>query len=524
MMCSPCLAGEGPNSASTSCIGCSGAQYSTTGVCQPCGFGEAPSADHTFCSQVSAGSSLSDEVVVKDLLRSSARLANERNDTATPAIVLVTLRAQVDPRIFIDETARATFASKTGQAMADCLLIDSLSAGSPLTIRNVARATPASLPARRMLTEPGNMTSEARFDVEFGFDHLTTMDRLHEQLANASSPLMSHPSMKINASTVPIYALTCSAGLFMDAQSVCVSCPVGRFSQDGQPCERCEDVSMVPNKAGDRCECDSDYYDLAHGAILCFTSGYLDDWIELDEYAGVKAARLSGWACAPLPKHVPCVNKTANGTLLILPGFGLSGHTQASYPGLGVGTRTETALFACPAGATNCVGEAETGGGTCAEGSAGPVCAICEAGWVGGTNDGCSMCGDEEQRRALQEKSALGDGVKIAIVVCLILLAVAVLIPLLRAYRKQLAPMLQKLLKYKKFLAAAKVKRPTNPIGSFQKSGSGDRWPSRQKPPRWASTEMRMPASTVVVTAAVWTRHLTESRSCCQGLRYSCPT
>ena len=112
----------------------------------------------------------------------------------------------------------------------------------------------------------------------------------------------------------------------------------------------------------------------------------------------------------------------------IQPGWGLSQHTQAAYTGLGSGTRLETALFACPADTANCQGDDGTGD-VCSEGSLPPLCAVCEPGWVGGTEDACSRCGASERRRALQERSALSDGVHIGIIVGAILLVLVILIP-----------------------------------------------------------------------------------------------
>ena len=139
-------------------------------------------------------------------------------------------------------------------------------------------------------------------------------------------------------------------------------------------------------------------------------------WIELDEYSGVKYARERGYACAPLPDN-GCVNRSEDGSLLVMPGWGLSALAQSSYSGLGTGARAETVLFSCPAEDANCLGEG--GNNTlCAEGSKGPLCAVCENDWVGGTDDGCTLCGASSQRRAMQqeERSSLGDGIKIAII------------------------------------------------------------------------------------------------------------
>ena len=215
----------------------------------------------------------------------------------------------------------------------------------------------------------------------------------------------------------------------------------------------------------------------------------------MDDYRGVQAAITSGLACAPWPTKTPCVGRT-NETLVILPGWGLSAHAQALYSaagGLELGTKQQISLdlstislYRCGSGenALNCGGALSAGGthrptnGTtspkssiCNKGSHGPLCAVCDEGWAGGTDDVCSVCGgagDINRQRVASEES-ISDEVKLLIIGLLIMAAIAVLIPLLRTYYNKISPLLGLLLKHHRMLLALKNK--ANMMG-LEQSGS----------------------------------------------------
>ena len=125
-----------------------------------------------------------------------------------------------------------------------CLLDGEAPGGLPETPSALLARCPGHggvLFTRRQLSPAETNTSVAiLFDIQFGSEHGPELiDRLNEQLNNASSPLLSHPSLAINASVPVSYALTCPAGRFMTESSICAGCPPGRFSPDGTPCQRC---------------------------------------------------------------------------------------------------------------------------------------------------------------------------------------------------------------------------------------------------------------------------------------------
>jgi hypothetical protein len=455
--CVACPAGTSPNEPyRTECHQCLGARYSPFGFkCVTCELGKAPGAVKSNCNPFAIGDSFTDRVVVLELLNASVRITNERNSTeAISTSLRVTLNAQGDATIPDDQTSRAVFAVTASRVMANVLETD-----TTLTISNIEKA-------RRRLGNV-NVSGATQDPVAIKFDvHLATanaaelLGRLHEQLANPSSLLQTQ--LGINTSHAPTYALVCPPGHSMDHESVCVKCPIDKYSADGSACERCTDVSMVPTAIGDRCICPSNKYSRMFGTIACFESGYKSDWKEEDAYAGLRDAIKSGHECAPWPTAPDgsplCVNRNESGTLLVMPGWGLATHVQQTFQALETGTHAEVALFACPAGDANC--RSTNGASICGEGSSGPLCSICDEGFIGGTSHACSPCGlDSARRRAqTQDRSAISDVVKIVVVAVLALVAATIIFVVVREYRAKVSPLVGFVVKHRKALMAAKDK------------------------------------------------------------------
>eukprot|EP01051_Picozoa_sp_SAG22_P012009 SAG22_NODE_1210_length_5162_cov_5.959905_2_plen_1558_part_00 len=453
--CKTCPAGHEPNMNGTECQVCTGATYSVASDCQPCLPGNTPNSNHTACNPIEIGTDVGDKQIMRDHLRNSKTLAAAHNNSKVSIVPAVKVEGKADASELSDISMRSKLSTTFEQELAAILNT------RRDAIRVVSLEPSFSSPSSRRALE-GRNPSRSEVAVQFHFqvyheNASALLDSFVAQLEDNTSELWRNNRTvlhKINPKAEPRFLVSCPRGRWLDS-GVCSNCAAGKYTAEGAPCERCGDPSMIPNSADDGCTCPRDKYSLRFGTIACFESGFLHDWLDLNDYRDVKLAIDSGLGCAPWPTHLPCVNRTEHGTLVIQAGWGLSSHGQAVYTRLETGATSHISLFRCgradDGDSLNCVGDAakpinfSAARSICAEGSGGPLCGVCEREWAGGTNQVCSRCTSAGENHEVGPAKETADMQRLAAILCVVLLVFAQLCWTLREYNKKIAPLLAKL-------------------------------------------------------------------------------